>query len=107
MLSMNRMDVIFFMVIDNIESTTFPSVRKLLLFQKMYIHSISLCINKLIIDVKLILFKSILFHKFIPLNVKTREQKFLPSFIIFVMIDANRNELRMISLKLILYNSFR
>lgn len=81
MLSMNRMNVIFFMVIDDIESTTFPSVRKLLLFQQMYIHSISLCVNKLITDIKSILFNSILFHKFIPLNVKTKEQKFLSSFI--------------------------
>lgn len=81
MLSMNRMNVIFFMVIDDIESTTFPSVRKLLLFQQMYIYSISLCVNKLITDIKSILFNSILFHKFIPLNVKTKEQKFLSSFI--------------------------
>lgn len=67
------MNVIFFMVIDDIESTTFPSVRKLRLFQQMYIHNISLCVNKLIIDVKLILFKSIPFHKFVPLNVKIKE----------------------------------
>lgn len=97
MLSMNRMNVIFFMVIDDIESTTFPSVRKLLLFQQMYIHSISLCVNKLITDIKSILFNSILFHKFIPLNVflKQRNKNFFPLlYVILVMVYANRNELR-------------